>query len=157
MGVPQSPTGTQPRQTITVQALFTGAPCANQVCLTQTTASGPGCNLGADQVKPKSQGVGEGRAVIGDDGMDHWEWEESVGSSERAALRASVCRSGIKRKDGSCTSFMQCFQMNQRKLKIFVSSETISSATCFARGNIRCTQSQRPEGIWSYLFCSFNN
>src|SRR5258706_2270355 len=41
--------------------------------------------------------------------------------------------------------------------RISVSSEMISSATFFAKGKIRCTRSQRPEGIWSYLFCSFRS
>ena len=41
--------------------------------------------------------------------------------------------------------------------KISVSSETISSATFFAKGKMRCNRSQRPEGIWSYLFCSFRS
>ena len=40
---------------------------------------------------------------------------------------------------------------------ISVSSETISSATFFAKGKIRCTRSQRPEVKWSYLFCSFRS
>ena len=42
-------------------------------------------------------------------------------------------------------------------VKFFVSSEIIPSATCFTNGKICCTQLQRPEGIWSYLFCSFKS
>ena len=42
-------------------------------------------------------------------------------------------------------------------LRISVSSETISSATCFAKGNTRCSWSERLERTWSYLFCSFNS
>ena len=38
-----------------------------------------------------------------------------MGSSERAAFNASVCRPGMKQYDESCTSFIRCFQMNQRK------------------------------------------
>ena len=37
--VPQSPAVAQPRQTVTVHTPFTGAPRANQACLTQAAAS----------------------------------------------------------------------------------------------------------------------
>ena len=41
--------------------------------------------------------------------------------------------------------------------KISVSSETILSAAFLTKGKIRCNRSQSPDGIWSYLFCSFKS
>ena len=38
-----------------------------------------------------------------------------MGSSDRAAFKVSACKLGMKRYDESCTSFMRCFQINQRK------------------------------------------
>ena len=45
----------------------------------------------------------------------------------------------------------------ESKPKISVSSQTMSSATFFPKGKMRCNRSKRVNGIWSYLFCSFRS